>query len=99
MEFFAYLTEDIQNLFFQVSYISRTEYRHLRQYHGHQDLPNIKPNEYWLPEGGATPLALKGVAELVTEIDIPYDILCAPCGTWHYRCVLLKNLPTLRESS
>ena len=73
--------KDLQDWDMRLTYISRTEYRHLRQYHGHQDLPNIKPNEYWLPEGGATPLALKGVAELVTEIDIPYDILCAPCGT------------------
>lgn len=70
--------KDLQNWGMQLSYISRTEYRELRYY---ADLPNIKPNEYWIPEGGATGLALKGVAELVTEIDMPYDIICAPCGT------------------
>ena len=73
--------KDVQDWGMQLSYVSRTEYRNLRHFHSSQDLPDIKSNEYWLPEGGATPLALKGVAELVTEIDIPYDILCAPCGT------------------
>ena len=73
--------KDIQDWGMQLSYVSRTEYRNLRHFHGPHDLPDIKSNEYWLPEGGATPLALKGVAELVTEIDIPYDIICTPCGT------------------
>ena len=41
----------------------------------------LNPRQYWLPEGGAQPLALKGVAELVAEINIPYDTLCVPCGT------------------
>ncbi|PKM37743.1 MAG: 1-aminocyclopropane-1-carboxylate deaminase, partial [Gammaproteobacteria bacterium HGW-Gammaproteobacteria-10] len=36
---------------------------------------------YWLPEGGSVDLALQGVAELVSEIDIPYDVVCCPCGT------------------
>ncbi len=70
--------KDLQDWGMQLSYISRTDYRELRHY---TDLPNIKPNEYWIPEGGATELALKGVAELVAEIDLPYDIICAPCGT------------------
>ena len=73
--------KDLQDWGMQLTYISRTEYRNLRHYHDPEDLPDSKPNEYWLPEGGASALALKGVAELVTEIDIPYDILSAPCGT------------------
>ena len=73
--------KDLQDWGMRLTYISRTEYRNLRQFQGPQDLPNIKANEYWLPEGGSVPLALKGVAELITEIDIAYDILCVPCGT------------------
>ncbi len=72
---------DIQNWGMKLSFISRSEYRTLRQYKAPQALPNIKPNEYWLPEGGAQVFALKGVAELVNEIDIAYDTLCVPCGT------------------
>ncbi|CAG1021816.1 partial L-cysteate sulfo-lyase, partial [Patescibacteria group bacterium] len=36
---------------------------------------------YWLPEGGAQTLALKGVAELIEEITIEYNLLCVACGT------------------
>ena len=65
----------------ELRFISRTEYRQLRQYKGCLDLPGLKPQQYWLPEGGAQALALCGVAELVAEIDIAYDYLCVPCGT------------------
>lgn len=65
----------------ELKFISRTEYRQLRQYKGSLDLPGLKPQQYWLPEGGAQALALSGVAELVAEIEIAYDYLCVPCGT------------------
>ncbi len=65
----------------ELKFISRTEYRQLRQYKGSLDLPGLKPQQYWLPEGGAQALALSGVAELVAEIEIAYDYLCVACGT------------------
>ena len=65
----------------ELRFISRTEYRQLRHYKGCLDLPGLKPQQYWLPEGGAQALALNGVAELVAEIDVAYDYLCVPCGT------------------
>ena len=72
---------DMQNWGMGLKFVSRSDYRLLRQYKGCYDLPGLKPRQYWLPEGGAQALALKGVAELVNEIDVAYDILCAPCGT------------------
>jgi 1-aminocyclopropane-1-carboxylate deaminase len=36
---------------------------------------------YLLPEGGSNALAARGCAELPGEIDIPFDVLCVPCGT------------------
>jgi 1-aminocyclopropane-1-carboxylate deaminase len=72
---------DLQSWGMQLTFVSRADYRLLRHYKGGQDLPGLKPRQYWLPEGGAQTLALKGVAELVNEIDIPYDTLCVPCGT------------------
>ncbi len=72
---------DIQNWGMELKFVSRSDYRLLRQYKGCHDLPGLKPQQYWLPEGGAQALALKGVTELVNEIDAAYDILCAPCGT------------------
>ncbi len=65
----------------ELRFISRTDYRQLRHYKGCQDLPGLKPQQYWLLEGGAQALALCGVAELVAEIDIDFDYLCVPCGT------------------
>lgn len=65
----------------QLVFVSRSEYRELRNYKHFDELPNLKTGEYWLPEGGAMELALNGVAELVDEIDINYDCLCVPCGT------------------
>ncbi len=72
---------DLKTWGMELRFISRTDYRQLRQYKGYLDLPGIKPQQYWLPEGGAQVLALSGVAELVKEIEVVYDHLCVPCGT------------------
>jgi len=72
---------DLQAWGMQLQFVSRSDYRQLRDYKQHDALPNLKSGEYWLPEGGAMALALQGVAELLDEIDIDYDILCVPCGT------------------
>ena len=72
---------ELQNWGMELRFVSRSDYRLLRQYQGCYDLPGLKPQQYWLPEGGAQALALKGVAELVNEIDVTYEILCVPCGT------------------
>jgi 1-aminocyclopropane-1-carboxylate deaminase len=72
---------DMQNWGMELKFVSRSDYRLLRQYKGCQDLPGMESGQYWLPEGGAQSLALKGVGELVQEIDIPYDVICVPCGT------------------
>ncbi|MGR8979119.1 MAG: 1-aminocyclopropane-1-carboxylate deaminase/D-cysteine desulfhydrase [Gammaproteobacteria bacterium] len=73
--------QDCQNWGMELRFISRTEYRRLRQCRSPNDLPEIKAGQYWLPEGGSCVLALKGVSEMVDEIEIPYDVLCLPCGT------------------
>jgi 1-aminocyclopropane-1-carboxylate deaminase/D-cysteine desulfhydrase-like pyridoxal-dependent ACC family enzyme len=36
---------------------------------------------YYVPEGGTNLYALEGVAEIIDEIHVPYDILCTACGT------------------
>lgn len=72
---------DMQNWGMELKFVSRSDYRLLRQYKGAHDLPGLKPRQYWLPEGGAQTFALKGITELVDEIDVSYDVLCVPCGT------------------
>jgi 1-aminocyclopropane-1-carboxylate deaminase len=72
---------DMENWGMELRFVSRSQYRVYRNYKHCQDLPGLKPYQYWLPEGGANSLALKGIAELVDEINIPYDTLCVACGT------------------
>lgn len=78
---FSPTLQDLENWGMELRFISRTAYRELRQYKHFHDLPLIEQGQYWLPEGGATELALQGVAELVFEIDEVFDVLCVPCGT------------------
>lgn len=72
---------DMQAWGMKLQFVSRSEYRQLRHYPHWQDLPELAANQYWIPEGGAQPLALQGVGELITEIDMAYDHLCVACGT------------------
>lgn len=69
---------DMQNWGMELRFISRSDYRLLRE---NKYSLNLKTNEYWLPEGGCEQLALTGVAEITAEINIPYDLLCVACGT------------------
>ncbi|RLA26125.1 MAG: 1-aminocyclopropane-1-carboxylate deaminase/D-cysteine desulfhydrase [Gammaproteobacteria bacterium] len=64
-----------------IDFVTRSEYRQLRAYKNHDSLPGLQAGEYWLVEGGATVQALQGVAELVDELAMDYDVVCAPCGT------------------
>ena len=72
---------DLRRWGMHLHFVSREDYRNLRQYKHWNSLPGIDTGAYWLPEGGSVDLALQGVAELVSEIDIPYDVFCCPCGT------------------
>lgn len=72
---------DLQKWGMQLEFISRSDYRQLRQFKAHDSLPDLKPGEYWLPEGGATELAMQGVAEIIPEIDTEFDVLLVACGT------------------
>lgn len=72
---------DLQTWGMQLQFISRSDFRSLRQYRDHRALPGLTEQQYWLPEGGAQALALSGVAQMVSEIDIDYDCICLPCGT------------------
>ncbi len=73
--------QDLQLWGMELRFVSRAQYRELRNYKQFDQLPNRQKDEYWLPEGGATALALKGVAEIIAEIDLEFDVLCVPCGT------------------
>ena len=90
--------QDIQNWGMELRFVSRVEYRELRHYKKHNELPahlikKQQDGQYWLPEGGATELALYGVGELVSEIDMAYDVLCVPCGTGTTLAGIVSSVP------
>lgn len=72
---------DLSNWGMQLNFVPRSEFRQLREFREHDALPDIAPGQYWLPEGGALPLAFQGVGEILQEIDLAYEYLCVPCGT------------------
>lgn len=77
----------------QLRFVSRAEYRQLRAFKAHDSLPDLKVGQYWLPEGGATELALSGVAEIMREIDTEFDVLVAACGTGATLAGLIRAVP------
>ena len=72
---------DIQDWGMQLHFVSRTDYRELRQAELNETWRHLYPDYYWLPEGGAEALALQGVAEILTELPDDYDWLTLACGT------------------
>lgn len=84
---------DLQRWGMQLQFVSRSDYRQLRAYQAHDSLPGLQTGDYWLTEGGATELALRGVAEIITEIDCPFDVLMTACGTGTTLAGLIASAP------
>lgn len=77
------MLDDIRELGMQVKFVTREAYRQLRSepdaWRAHLTMP--EQETLWLPEGGSSAQALRGVAELVTELPfIPTHTVLA-CGT------------------
>jgi 1-aminocyclopropane-1-carboxylate deaminase len=92
----AMLNPTLQDLILwgmELEFISRSDYRILRNFKTHDALPELKSHEYWIPEGGYLPLALQGVAELVSEISSGYDVLCVACGTGTTLAGIINAVP------
>jgi len=85
--------QDLKVFGMELRFVSRGDYRTLRDYKTWDSLPNGAENEYWLPEGGASTFALQGVRELVDEIEQDYDVLCVACGTGTTLAGLISAAP------
>ena len=62
-------------------FVSREEYRKRDNPDFPKLFPQLPNNYYLLPEGGTNELAVKGCAEILSLIDIPFDVVCCPVGT------------------
>ncbi len=90
--------EDCRRLGMQITFVSREDYRALRE-HPEQwrrhliDLEaNTDNNLVWLPEGGSALAAVRGVAELVAELPFIPDTMLVACGTGATLAGLLAGL-------
>ena len=88
---------DVQNWGMQLHFVSRTEYRQLRQPELVPHWRKLYPDYYWLPEGGAVALALQGVAEILGELPDDYDWLTLACGTGTTLAGLASQLAPPRQ--
>ncbi len=84
---------DIESWGMQLEFISRIEFRKLREFHEYNSEPADHYNGYWIPEGGANKLALRGIAEMVNEIELPFDTIVLACGTGTTLAGVVSALP------
>ena len=62
-------------------YMDRSTYREKHSDKVIEDLRDLFGNFYLVPEGGTNTLAIRGAAEIVSEIRDHYDYVVAACGT------------------
>ncbi|RTQ53570.1 pyridoxal-phosphate dependent enzyme [Hymenobacter gummosus] len=82
-------------------FVSREDYRRRTDEAWVQALARQLGPAYVLPEGGTNALALRGVAELVTELDAaaePFDAFTVACGTGGTLAGLLLGLEGRRQA-
>jgi 1-aminocyclopropane-1-carboxylate deaminase len=65
----------------RLHYLDREMYRHKASPEVLSQLRGDFGECYVIPEGGSAPGALAGCAELVAEIDQPFDVIVCPVGT------------------
>ncbi len=65
----------------RLEYVDRETYRKKTSTDYINELHRRYGDFYLLPEGGSNQPALKGCAEIVTDIDIPFDAITVACGT------------------
>ena len=76
----------------ELHYMSREAYRaKSREYIEKFD------NFYFIPEGGSNRLAVKGVCEFASKLDVPYDYLCCAVGTGGTLSGLIEGVPATKK--
>ena len=89
--------KDAAALGMEFVFVSREVYRKIRE---QNDLAfelsrSDREEFYFIPEGGTNVFAIEGVAELVNEIEVPFDYLATPCGTGGTFAGLMKGIKDL----
>ena len=73
--------QDAQDWGMQLHFVSREQYRHKTEADFLTRLQQQFGRFYLLPEGGSNSLAMQGCAEILSELNEKYDVVCVDCGT------------------
>lgn len=66
----------------QLHFVSRQDYRHLtRGAYGDTPAMHQFGRCFIIPEGGANGLGVRGCAEILVEVEEPFDVVCCAAGT------------------
>ena len=65
----------------QLRYLNRADYRRKNSAEIIDRLKDQFGDLYLIPEGGSNALAVKGCAEIIADIDQPFDVIACACGT------------------
>ncbi len=84
---------DLRKWGMNIEFVKRSAFRELRKHRSFDAKPAKQYDGYWIPEGGATQDALRGVAEIIDEINCDFDTLALACGTGTTLAGLAKILP------
>lgn len=73
--------QDVTDWGMQLEYVSRADYRQKTSVDFIHRLKQKFGDFYLIPEGGNNDLAVRGVSEIIDELDDDYDVICIDCGT------------------
>jgi 1-aminocyclopropane-1-carboxylate deaminase/D-cysteine desulfhydrase-like pyridoxal-dependent ACC family enzyme len=82
----------------QLDYVDRQTYRNKNSQDFINELHQRYGDFYLLPEGGSNLLALKGCAEIVDDINIPFDVITTACGTGATLAGIITALSTHQQA-
>jgi len=65
----------------RLHYLNRVDYRHKDSAEIIEYMKDEFGDFYLIPEGGSNAMAVQGCAEIIAEIDQPFDVIACACGT------------------
>ena len=75
------MIKDLTDIGASIHYVNKITYQRRNDVDYLQDLQAQFPNMVIIPEGGSQHAAIRGVQEMVQEIDLPFDSIIAPVAS------------------